>query len=343
MIMVEVSYATREQVQTQLEILSTARAGSVIDSKLQAASRGIESLCHRRFYPAKETRYFDWPNHQYADSWQLFLGDNDLISITTLTAGGVVIPSTDYILRRADNKAEPPYTYIEIDTSTNSVFQSGTTFQKSIAINGLWGYNDVDTSVVTGAIYAPALYTDQVVYISPYAGTWDIGTNDVIKCGTELMIVKSRAMLAIGGQALTTVLTASVSDKTVGVTSGSAYAIGSTLLIGAERIRVDDIAGNNLVVTRTYDGTALTTHAISEAVYALQTYTLQRGALGTIAEGHIASSYVYTYKCPSLVRELCILETVALLTKPAKPSKELENLREVVRTTCGRNGRVGAI
>lgn len=341
--MVEVGYATREQVQTQLEILNTARAGSVIDGKLRAASRGIEGLCHRRFYPIKETRHYDWPNHQYADSWQLYLGDNDLIDITTLTAGGVAIPITDYILRRHDNHTEPPYTYIEIDTSTSSVFQSGTTMQKAIAIDGTWGYNDVDTSVITGMFNTSALSGDQVVYIRAYSGTWDIGTGNIIKCGTELMIVKSRAMSAVTGQATTTTLTASASDKTVGVTSGSTYAVGSVLLIGTERIRIDDIAGNNLIVTRAYDGSVLTTHAIGEAVYALQACTVQRGALGTIAGGHTAGSYVYTYKCPSLVSELCVLETVALLTKPAKASTELINLRETVRTTYGRIGRLGAI
>ena len=341
--MTEVSYATREQVQAQLEILSTARASSVIDSKIRAASRGIEGLCHRRFYPEKKTLKFDWPNYQYADTWTLYLDGNDLISIDTMTSGGTAIPSTDYILRKGDDKDEPPYTRIEINTSTNSVFQSGTTTQQSIVISGTWGYNDVDTTVVTGSIYAPAVYTDQVVYISSYAGTWDIGTNDIIKCGTELMIVKSKAMSAIGGQATTATLTANSADKLVGVTSGSAYAVGSVLLIGAERMRIDDIAGNNLLVTRAFDGTTLTTHSIGEAIYALQACTLQRGALGTIAEGHTASSYVYTFKCPSLVNELCVLETVALLVKPSKPSQELANLRETTQCTYGRVGRIGAI
>jgi hypothetical protein len=75
----------------------------------------------------------------------------------------------------------------------------------------------------------------------------------------------------------------------------------------------------------------------------LQACVLQRAALGTTAEGHSSSSYVYTYKCPSLVNELCILETVALLTKPTKASTELVNMREVVRTAYGRTGRLGAI
>lgn len=341
--MVEVSYATREQIQTQLEILNTARAGSVIDNKIRAASRGIEGLCHRRFYPEKQTRYFDWPNFQYADSWQLYLGDNDLISITTLTAGGTVIPPTDYILRRADDKAEPPYTFIEIKLDTSSAFQSGTTQQQSIAINGIWGYNAIDTSTYSCAIYTDATYATQIVNIRSYNGAWDIGIGDLVQCGTEWMIVKDRSMIAMPSQQTTNTLTASAADKTVGVTSGNAFALGAVVLIGAERIRIDDIAGNNLIVTRAYDGTALTTHAIGETVYSLRACTMQRAALGTTAEAHTALDYVYTFKCPSLINELCIQETMSLLTKPNKPSEELKNLRELVYTTYGRIGRLGAI
>src|ERR1044072_7432668 len=105
--MSEPVYATREDVMRALDVKVTARNGRQIDRALESASRGIEDLCHRRFYPVQATRYFDWPDAQYRPSWRLWLNDNGPVSPPALPSGGPVIASTDWLLD--PNRSGPPY------------------------------------------------------------------------------------------------------------------------------------------------------------------------------------------------------------------------------------------
>ena len=149
---VQVTYATRADVSNTLLLAPTTHNKLLVDRKLRAATRAVEGYLHSRFYPELKTVSFDWPNYQYAGTHRLWLEGNTLISIITMTSGGVVIPSTDYILRRADNRNEPPYTYVELNTSKSSVFRAGTTSQNAIVIQGLYGYNDTDLTVPNGSL-----------------------------------------------------------------------------------------------------------------------------------------------------------------------------------------------
>ncbi|WP_449342453.1 hypothetical protein, partial [Streptomyces aurantiogriseus] len=138
-------YATREDVMHALDVKPTAYNSAQIDRALQSASRGVEALCHRRFYPEAATRYFDWPSSQYRPSWRLWLDDNELISITTLTSGGTTIAASDYFLE--PNRTGPPYNRLEIDLDSNAAYGGGDTHQRDITITGLWGYRNDETLV----------------------------------------------------------------------------------------------------------------------------------------------------------------------------------------------------
>src|SRR5829696_8951789 len=129
-----IKYATREQVKNSLEIAHSAWADALVDSKLEASSRGVEKFLHRRFYPELRTIRKDWPNNQYAPTRQIWLDDQELVSLTSLTSGGTAISTANIFLRRGDDLAEPPYSYLEIDQSTSSSLSAGTTFQRSNAI-----------------------------------------------------------------------------------------------------------------------------------------------------------------------------------------------------------------
>src|SRR6201988_4413761 len=110
-------YCTREEVRLALDSKMTAYNDSRVDMAIAAGAQGVEGLLHRRYYPEITTRSRDWPNYDYSQTWRLYLGINEIISLTTLTSGGVVIPSANYILRRLDDLVEPPYTVLEINLS----------------------------------------------------------------------------------------------------------------------------------------------------------------------------------------------------------------------------------
>lgn len=54
-------YATREEVKSALDIKQTARNNDQVDRAIDSASRAVEGLLHRVFYPTFDTRYVDWP------------------------------------------------------------------------------------------------------------------------------------------------------------------------------------------------------------------------------------------------------------------------------------------
>lgn len=294
-----VFYCTREAVKAALDIKETARSDGRIDACIDAASRTVEATLHRRFYPQTDTRSFDWPNRNYTPSYRLWLGINELISVTTLVSGGTTIAPTDYLLRRADDLNEPPYDHLEIDLSSSASFSSGGTHQQSIVVTGLFGYSD--NQVAAGTLAEALDSSETAVDVSDSSV---IGVGHILKVGSERMIVTGRQMLTTG-QTLQTPMTDKVDSVTVAVTTGSAFHIGEVILLDSERMLIVDIAGNNLTVKRSWDGSKLATHTGS-TVYASRTLTVQRGALGSTAAAHDTAAVVTRWEVPGLVQELAL-------------------------------------
>jgi hypothetical protein len=88
-------YCTREDVKSSLDSKESARNNGQVDRAIESASRAVEGLTHRRFYPETDTRYFDWPNAQYARPWRLWLDQHELVSVATLSSGGTTIAASD--------------------------------------------------------------------------------------------------------------------------------------------------------------------------------------------------------------------------------------------------------
>ena len=55
------TYCSRSDVMSAPDIKFTADMIRHVDSAIQAAADDVEELCHRRFWNAVETGYFDWP------------------------------------------------------------------------------------------------------------------------------------------------------------------------------------------------------------------------------------------------------------------------------------------
>lgn len=323
--MTEISYTTREAVAACLDTKLTARIATVVDGAAAAATGSIEGLCHRRFYPELRTMTFDWPDRQSPTSWRLWLDANELISVTSLTAGGVVVPASDYLLRPDDR---PPYTRVEIDLSSSAAFSSGDTHQRAISITGLFGYRADEATAGTTAASVGTTSTT-TVDVSDSSG---VGVGDLLRVDSERMTVTGRSALDTG-QDLTTTLDADVGDETFGVASGVAVAVGETVLVDSERMVVEDVAGNTLVVARGADGTTVAAHSIGASVYAPRRLTVVRGVLGTTAAAHLSGAAVYRHLPPPLVRELATEEAITSVLE------KVTGLARVVGEYSGRLGR----
>jgi hypothetical protein len=297
-------YATREEIKAELDVRETARSDARIDRAVEAASRSVEALCHRRFYPVQATRFFDWPNPQRAASWRLWLDASELISVTTLASGGVTIPATDFFLE--PNQYGPPYNRLEIDLDSSAAFGGGDTHQRDVQITGLWGYRNTETTLGTTT---EALDDSETSVDVDAATSSAAGVGSILRVDSERMIVTGRTQ-SDTGQNLGSNLTASNSNTSISVASGAGFAVGEVILIDAEKMRIDDIAGNTLIVTRPWDGTTLAPHTAGADIYAPRTLTVQRAALGTTAADHATGSTVHQWTPPGDIRQLCVAEAL---------------------------------
>lgn len=350
-------YATREQVARSLEISETARAIDLIDPRLDSATDAIYGLLHRRFYPERRSVSIDFPNYQLAPTWTIELGVNEIISAESIVSGGVTIAPGDYFLRRGDDRDEPPYSRIEIDLSSSAAFSSGTTFQRAVVITGEFGHNATQTDIEDGELGGNINTSVTTLVINPVDNELTVGVGGIILCGTERMIVTNRRM-SLTGDNLQADIASSMAAQTISVLDGTDFGIGETILIGAERMRIVDIAGNNLIVQRAYDGSILSAHSTSTDIYALRTFRVIRGALGSTAASHTAGDAIYMHRFPGLVNELAIAEAIVMLEQNASAyarvvgagptakesvGKGLEDLRFNAVSALGRKQRSGSV
>jgi hypothetical protein len=299
-----IRYATREDIMRALDVQTTARNRRQIDDALEAASRSVEGLCHRTFAPVLATRYFDWPARPATGytPWILRLNDSELISVSALSSGGNAIPDGDFNLE--PNRVGPPYSRIEINLSTSAAYGGGPTYQRDVTVTGLWGYRDTETTL--GATTAAVATATAGTLTVDGATSALVGVGSVLRVDDERVIVTDRGNADTGQ---TGTLAASKGAVTLAVADGTQFAVDEVLLLDSERVRVDDIAGNNLTVERAYDGTTLAAHTAA-TIYAPRTLTVTRGALGTTAATHANAATVYRWEPPGLIRQLVKAEAI---------------------------------
>ena len=321
-------YATREEVKAELDVKETARSNARVDRAIEDASRAVEGLCHRRFYPVQATRLFDWPPRGGATPWVLRLNDQELVSVATLASGGVTIASTDYNLEPVN--AGPPFNRVEIDLGSDASFGGGDTYQRDVQIAGLFGYRNTETS--TGAL-AEILDDSETAVDVDGATSAAVGVGSILRVDSERMLVTARAQLSTGQTLGGSGLTNQNNAVTVIVASGAAFAAGEVILIDSERMLVEDIAGNALTVRRAWDGSTIAAHSVGATIYAPRTLTVTRGALGTTAATHASGSSVYRFDPPGPVRQLVVAEALTSLLQGrsgyARTAGSGENEREV--------------
>jgi hypothetical protein len=300
-------YATREDVEAILGSKETVRGSVQIDRVIAAESESIErDQMHRRFYPEVDTRLFNWPGHvdPHDGSRTVHLGCDELLSITEVKVAGVVIGSTHYTLVPV-NKEGPPYTAVELDATVG--LPVGVSERRAVQIAGLYGYRNDEEQVgmLAANLAAGPAATASVSWTTPR-----IGVGDVLRIDNERVIVNNRTMVDSTQNLGGTGLIASAANVTVPVTNGSGFAAGEIILIDSERMLVVDIAANNLIVKRAWDGSVLAVHATNADIYTLTGIELARGQLGTTDTSHSAGAVIYRQIWPPLINQLCIVAAI---------------------------------
>jgi hypothetical protein len=361
MAVTEPCYTQRERVKSALDFQETARNDLLVDDSIQAASRLIDGaglkgggLLHRVFYPTLRTCYFDWPNYQRAWPWILYLNATELAAAPTDPAavkagnGTVTIPLA--ACRFEPVNSGPPYTSLELDRSSTSVFGGGSTPQRDISITGLYGYS-ADTAPA-GTLAAAVTDTTGTSVVCSNSAV--VGVGDNVLVDTERMLVTDKAWSTTGqSQQGSGCTQADVTDDLLTVTDGSKYAAGEVLQLDGERLLITGVAGNLLTVKRQWDGTVLAAHA-GATVYAPRTLIVTRGALGTTAATHTNSTAILRHVVPTGVAELALAEAINIVISKTSgwartigsgdnvrnaTGAGLADLRKSVYATYGRQGR----
>ena len=311
-------YCTRDDVANSPDKAYPPKDLAKIDRAIEAASRKVDGAggAERIFYPQfGATRYFRWPAEQRSKTYRLRTKGVDILNLTTLTVAGTVIPSSDYFLEPANSG--PPYTSIEIDTSSDTgSFSSGDTRQRSIELLADVGFTE--ETVAVGTITANLDTSETVVALDTAI---DVSVGSLLVVGTEWMKVTGKAF-ADSAQNTTGALTNKNTDSSVGVADGTAFAAGEVIAIDSELMLVESIVGNNLLVDRAVRGTVLAAHLTAADIFRETSYTVERGILGSTAATHtsadVASVWVTPGDVRSLVTAMAITETQQLSAGYAK-------------------------
>ena len=341
--MAEVWYATREQVKAATDIKETARNNPQIARAIASATDSVEDLLDRVFYPELATRLFDFPVHADPEdgSRTIPLGRDELVAVAELTVEGVTIDPALYTLLPANGTL--PYTAVELDAT---VALAGTVRRRAVAITGRYAYWDAEDP--SGALVAGVDdTTTKTVTVSDSAA---VGVGSLLLVDAERMLVEEQSMVDTG-QNTAGALTEMNNDVLLPVGSAASFVKGEVVMVDAEKLLVVEIAGNNLVVKRAWDGSAIAAHASGVDVYAPRRLTVRRGVLGTTAATHASGATVSTHRIPAQVNALAIAEALLVIAqentaygrtvgsgeseRPA-PGAGIEDLRTRARAAYGR-------
>ena len=296
-------YCSRDDAQRSIDFKDGVDVNAALDRALQSAAESIEGHLHRVFYPRDTTYKFDWPNNQYAAPWKLWFDQWDLVAGTQVQSpSGTTLPIGDMICRPVNRRPGWPYTYLEIDRSTNSAFGAGPTPQLSIWITGTWGFCADYDQVAT--LTANVLAGDGTVAVSDGS---QAGAGDLLIIGTERLIVTSKTASSASLTQSSGCTTAAASDNALTSTGGGSLNAGEVLLLDSEQMLVTNVTSGVATVIRSWNGTVLATHT-GAAVNAFRTLGVLRGQLGTTAAGYSTSAAVSKHRVPSMIRDLAIAE-----------------------------------
>ena len=319
-------YSTREDVARAVDFKDSSLVNVQVDRAIQSAARNIDGRLKRVFYPNDRTRFFDWPNYQYADPWRLWLDQYDLVVATSIDSPQGTAVSLDQVFLEPVNKEDwEPFRSVVLDRSTDATWGTAPTPQHAIAIAGTWGYNaEMDAAGTLAAAVSSTSATTITVSDGSLMGVGDVLILDPGRSAApfpsdnlghagayqgytgERVLVTDRATATTGQTNVSGATAASNADVAVGVTDGTQIHVGEVLLLDQEQLLVTGITGNTVTVQRAWNGTVLSTHSAATTLYAYRLLSVLRGQLGTTAATHLINAAVSRHRPPPLVRDLGI-------------------------------------
>lgn len=294
-------YCTRERVMRASDLNASAYRSAEIDAAIESASIAVDKLCKRgddtrpAFAPWTGEIVYDWPVDNNDNAYKFWLGRNSLLSFDEVVSGGIDI-TTD--CQGWPNEG-PPFRAIEVNQASSNLltFVDGVG-QQSLTISGVWCAAPLAERSSAPWVLAGSM--DASTQIALIAAP--IGVGSIVRVGTERMFVTERTWTT---SSQTGSLASSMAAQTLAVSDGTAFLVGEELLLDAERVLVRDIAGNNVIVTRAWNGSTLAAHT-SATIYQARSCTVERGALGTTAASHSASALVLVFQPPWFVEQLTV-------------------------------------
>lgn len=292
-------YTTRETVMRAADIKASAYVTADVDRAIESGARDVDRLLglgdanRPGLAPWYGALTFDRPVLNNESNFRFWLKRHRLIRLDAVVSGGTDITTS---VLPWPSESGPPYSAIDVDRSTDASFtiESGIG-QRSLVAVGLWGQTEQErTNLAWELGSSPSAAATAVTIHAP------IGVGAVVRIGDERMIVTERSWLSSGQ---TGTLAASVNAQALSVSDGTAFFTGETLLMESERLLVQDIAGNTLIVRRQADGSTLAAHT-SATIYYGRSCTVERGALGTTADTHTSGAQIYVWQPPTLAEKL---------------------------------------
>jgi len=301
-------YCTREQVK-RAGAIHGADKDAQLDRLIEAASRDFDKATRRRYIPETATKLYRWPN-RHGSGYTLWLS-HDLLSVITLQtkaqdSSPTTIAAADYFLEPQQHG--PPYNRIEIDLSSSAAFEAGDTPQRSISVNGSWGYSNTTKSAgtVSSGLAASASATSMVCSNAAL-----IGVGEALLIESEQLFVSDRSYANLATILIDGALTADMSNVSVTVDAGHGINAGETIKVDSEEMYVSFVSGNVLTVIRAYNGSVLAAHSDNTAVQINRTLTVERGVNGTTAATHANATAISKYQPPFDVVSHIVAEVLA--------------------------------
>lgn len=283
-------YCTVAELLADLEMEGVRNQSEArILDKIQAASQWIDRN-FGQFIPTTETRRFDGDGTR-----ELYL--NPVLAITSLVVDDVTAPSSDYLLYPRNRLWENgPYIRIVIDPDATTVYYFGSE-KDSVVVTGRFGL--YENTINTGAsVASQAGETTSLV----------VDDSSEISVGAVLLIEDEQELVTAVGTASdsTANLNGAIDaeDEVVTLTDASVLHIGEVIKVQFEQMKILDISGNDVLVTRGWNRTKRTTHTDASDVYVYRTFTVSRGVNGTTAAEH-TSQTISRYVPPADIHYLC--------------------------------------
>ncbi len=276
------AYATVEQVSAALDFKASAYEATRLSRLVLSASRRIDQMLHRHFYPLIETR-----SYHLGGGGGFWLGA-DLFSLTAVTADTVAITISTVTL----SPGVAPFHWIS---------QTGV----DIDVTGVWGYSQDTTPAGALAEALDASETGVDVTDSSL-----IGIGDLILVDTEQMIVTAKTQLDTTVDFSSGGTTADKSDNAITL-DGPGLKVGESILADSERMLIVEYNSATEIATvkRAWDGSVLATHT-TPSVFAPRTLTVERDAVGTTAATHSDTTAITRNVAPGPIVDLCIAEAI---------------------------------